>query len=99
MIYIDILYQVITLLSCALIYYRAEPVLNKCHRDHTALRINVAFYLLTVGPFLLGFSILFGYVPNGPTAGVLFGVALLFLCERRVRVLFRSTVQKRQGVA
>lgn len=95
---LDCLAQAITLLACGVIFWRAEPVLNRCHHLSTSLQINVAFYLLTIGPLILGGSVLSGSVPSWPMATLTVGIALLLLCERRVRVLFRSSRPKRQEV-
>ncbi|MDE2442103.1 MAG: hypothetical protein KGP14_13860 [Betaproteobacteria bacterium] len=99
MIIFDAFSQLITLLACALIFVRAEPVLNRCHFERTALLINIAFYMLTIGSLILGGSVLFGCIPSWPTAVLALGVAMLLLCERRVRVLFRTSRPKQREVA
>lgn len=99
MIIFDYIAQIVTLVACIVIFWRAEAVLNCCHFERTALLINVAFYMLTIGAMVLGWSVLTGYVPSWPTALITAGVAMLLFCERRVRVLFRYSGHKRQGVA
>ena len=99
MILFDFLAQLLTVMACALIFWRSEPVLNRCHFTQTAFLINVAFYMLTIGSLVLGGSVLFGGVPSWPTTILTVGIAMLLLCERRVRVLFRSSRPKRQEVA
>lgn len=99
MIIFDVFSQLVTLLACALIFWRTEPVLNRCHFTQTAFLINVAFYMLTVGSLVLGGSVLFGSVPSWPTTILTVGIAMLLLCERRVRVLFRSSRPKRREIA
>ena len=99
MIIFDVFSQLVTLLACALIFWRTEPVLNRCHFERTALLINIAFYMLTVGSLILGGSVLFGCVPSWPTAVLALGIAMLLLCERRVRVLLRTSRPKQQEVA
>lgn len=99
MIALDFLAQTLTLLSCGLIFSRAEPVLNRCHVLHTSLQINVAFFLLTIGSLVLGGSVLFGSVPSWPTTALAVGMALLLLCERRVRVFIRTSRPKQHKEA
>lgn len=98
MILFDYLAQLLTLMACALIFWRVEPALNRCHVLHTSLLINVAFYLLTVGALVLGGSVLIGVVPSWSTTLLAGGIAMLLLCERRVRVFIRASRPKRQEV-
>lgn len=95
MILFDYLAQLLTLLACGLIFCRAESVLNRCHVTQTALLINAAFYMLTIGSLVLGGSVLFGGIPSWPTTALAVGMALLLLCERRVRVFFRAPRSRR----
>ena len=84
----DLFAQVVGLSACAVIFWRTEPVLNRmCCRTFRLL--YSAFYFLTVGAFGFVCWILAGYVPPWPVLVLVVGVALLLVCERRVKIFIR----------
>ena len=84
----DLCAQAVALAACGVIFWPAEPALNRmCCR--TFRLIYSAFYLLTVGAFGFACWILAGYVPAWPVIGLVVGVALLLVCERRVKIFMR----------
>lgn len=80
--------QALAVVISALIFMRAEPVLN--HMGPGCwFPVRVAFWLLTWGPMALMLSVLDGYMPNAPTVAALAGVAVLLFAERRIRGLIK----------
>ena len=94
----DTIAQGLALASCGAIFWRTEPVLNRMCCS-TFRRIYAAFYLLVVGSFALAFWILAGYVPAWPTVVLVTGIALLLICERRVKVFIRLPKVPRGGIS
>ena len=78
--------QAIVLVAAVVIIVRTEPALNRMSRC-TPLLIRAAFHLLTLGAIAQIVFILDGDVPTWPMAIVCAGVAVLLICERRLRVL------------
>ncbi len=85
----DLAAQTVALTACGVIFWRTEPVLNRMSRCTFRL-VWLAFFLLVAGSFGGICWILTGYVPAWPTVVLIAGVALLLLCERRVRVFARG---------
>ena len=75
--------QIVALIACLGIFFRAEPVLNQMGRD-CALPIRLSFWLLVVGAVAVGSAIITGWQPTAPVALALSGMALLLNTERRV---------------
>ncbi len=89
--------QLVGLISCAVILWRAEPALNRMSRCSPRL-LRLAFVLLTVGAVAGIFYILIGVVPSWPTLLLAVGTALLLFCERRVRILTARSHLNRKGI-
>lgn len=85
----DLILQIATALACAVVVMRAEPALNRMHRQ-TQLIVRLSFYQLAVsaGAELLAIGA-FGYVPSWREMLLASGIATLMLCERRLRYLAR----------
>lgn len=91
---VDLLKQALALLACVVIVWRAEPALNRCGRD-TTLSINVAIWLLHAVALLSAYDILTGDVPPWIVIAGGWGVAMMLLCERRIRILLRPVRPRR----
>lgn len=88
--YLDLAAQVLALLACGVIVWRVEPALNRMSRC-SSLMINAALYLIFVAALCAAWEIIVGgAVPPWPAAIGAAGVALLLLCERRLRHLARQ---------
>lgn len=85
---INLFLQIVVLLSLIVIVARAEPALNRMNGS-TPILVRIAFHLLTVGAVGGILFILSGEVPHWHDAIVSVGVAVLFLCERRMRLFMR----------
>jgi hypothetical protein len=84
---IDLLLQALTAVAALLIFARAEPALNRMSAG-TPILLRAAMHLLTVGAVATaGCILLFRYVPTAGQAVTTVGIALLLVCERRLRVL------------
>lgn len=79
--------QIVCFVASILILWRAEPALNRMTcRTHLVLRLAV--HLLCVGAVAqIGRIFLFAYVPTATETIMTLGIALLLMCERRLRVL------------
>ena len=84
----EMLLQAAALLAAAVIFARAEPVLN-IMGPACWLPVRLAYWLLAVGPVALVLSITQGYAPDFGTVCALAGIACLMSAERRVRSLLR----------
>jgi len=80
--------QLVTLVACLVVFFKAEPILNQIGRD-CAMVIRLAFWLLTAGAAGVGAAILSGWQPTGPVTMALSGIALLLHSERRLESLYR----------
>lgn len=78
--------QTIVLVAAVVIILRTEPALNRMNHG-TPFLVRSAFHLLTVGAVSEIVFILAGDVPTGSMAILYAGVAVLLICERRLRVL------------
>lgn len=78
--------QTIVLVAAVVIILRTEPALNRMSRV-TPLLVRSAFHLLTLGAVSEIVFILSGDVPTWSMAILCAGVAVLLICERRLRVL------------
>ena len=84
---IDAACQLVACAACAVIAWRTEPALNRMGRC-THILVRFAMHLLLMSAVAqIGAIVLFGQVPGLPAVIMLLGIALLLLCERRVRVL------------
>lgn len=83
---VDTLANIVTLVACSVILFRAEQANSRMSRS-TPLLVRLAFNLL--GCAALGgiFYALAGAVPAWLTALLALAVAVLTLCERRVQIL------------
>lgn len=81
--------QALGLLAAAIIFWRAESILNLM-APGCRLLVRAAFWLMTVGAAALAVSITQGYVPPAAVVLSLSGTALLLVSERRVRALLRA---------
>jgi membrane protein YqaA with SNARE-associated domain len=84
---IDAALQITSALSAFIVLVRAEPALSRMSGStHPLIRLSV--WLLVVGAAArLGSIVLYGIVPPAYEVITAAGVALLLLCERRVRIL------------
>jgi divalent metal cation (Fe/Co/Zn/Cd) transporter len=74
--------QAVTLFACAVIFFTAEPVLNRMGPS-SALGLRASFWLLVVGAVSVVGAILTGWQSTPPVAACLTGVALLLRSNRR----------------
>lgn len=78
----------LTLVAACAIFWRSEAVLNEmgaaCRLD-----IRLAFWLLAVGSFALILALSQGYRPSTPVMGLLWGVAILLINDRRIAGVLR----------
>lgn len=84
----DIAMEAATILACMVIVLRAEPAMNRMTRD-TLLTVRLAFYQLAVAAGAEIVAILLGRIPTWREALMACGIAMLMLCERRIRLLSR----------
>lgn len=82
----DCLLSIITLLACAIILWRVEPAISHMSGD-THWMIRYAMLLIAGGALGMSLILLTGWPPTLSTALLVSGIALLLLCERRVRFL------------
>lgn len=84
---IDAALQVVSAFSAFVVLVRAEPALSRMSgATHPVVRISI--WLLVVGAAArLGSIVLYGIVPPIYEVITAAGVALLLLCERRIRIL------------
>lgn len=86
----DLIAKALALLACGIILWRVEPALNRMSRC-SSLMINAALYLIFAASMFSACEIVFGgAVPPWPAVIGAAGVALLLLCERRLRHLTRQ---------
>lgn len=80
--------QIVALTASAVIFWRAEPIINLMSR-RCRLAVRLAFWLLAVGSAALIVVITQGYEPSLPVVLALCGTALLLASERRIKRLLR----------
>lgn len=85
---INYILQAMGLVVSAVIFWRAEAVLNLMSKECWLL-IRLAFWFMVIGAFSIGLAIVQGYVPPSPVVLTLIGTALLLLAERRIGTLLR----------
>ena len=90
---IDLTLQTLGFIAAAVIFWRAESVLNLMAPE-CRLLVRVAFWLLTVGAAAVAVCLYQGYVPPPAVVLSLMGMALLLVSERRVRALLRAHTPK-----
>lgn len=84
---IDAALQIASALSAFVVLLRAEPALGRMSRA-TPHAVRISIWLLVVGAAArLGSIVLYGAVPPAYEVITAAGVALLLLCERRIRIL------------
>lgn len=84
---IDAALQIASALSAFVVLLRAEPALGRMS-GATPPAVRVSLWLLVVGTAArLGSIVLYGTVPPAYEVITAAGVALLLLCERRIRIL------------
>lgn len=84
----DTLLNIAALAFSALILWRAEPALSRMSGS-THWMIRYAMLLLAGGALGIIFGIYGGATIDFPTLLILAGIALLLICERRLRFLVR----------
>lgn len=94
----NLLAQTIAALSCAVILWRAEPVLNRMTRS-TPWLVRAAFWLIVVAAAGAIICIVAGDVPPWPSVIGSAGTAALLFCERRLRFLTRQQKEVRNDHA
>ncbi len=86
---IDLTLQAIGLIAAAVVFWRAEPILNVM-APQCRFFVRLAFWLLAVGAAALIVCIVArDYVPPLAYVATVAGIALLLVSERRVRALLR----------
>lgn len=86
--------QAVVVISAAVIVARAEPALNRMGQA-TPILIRLSIHLLAVGAIAEISCIVFGLeIPSWPTAITAAGIAMLLVCERRLRVLCQQPIKK-----
>ena len=85
---IDITLQVAGFVTAAVIFWRAELVLNLMSKDCLFL-IRVAFWLLVIGALGFNLKIVQGYIPPVEILLPLAGMAILLVAERRIGAILR----------
>lgn len=83
---IDSLLDLLGLAVAGLILWRTEPALNRMS-SATHWMIRYALLLMAAGAMALLLTILAGQTPNVATLFLAAGLALLLICERRLRYL------------
>ena len=84
--YIDLLLQVSCGTACLVIFMRVEPAINRM--DHkTIFPIRFSIWLLLLSSVVNLVEILYGFVPKPETTLLCIAIALLLVCERRIRIL------------
>lgn len=86
----DLLSQIAAAVACGIIIARCEPALNRMQAGSSPVLLMVAFWCLLVAALGGITLILIGAVPPWPATVGALGVALLLMCERRVRYLTRT---------
>lgn len=82
----NIILNLAAIACAALILYRAEPAIARMGRGTQTL-IRYAMLLLAGGALAIILTILSGASIDLPTLLLLAGIALLLICERRLRYL------------
>lgn len=90
---IDLTLQTLGFIAAAIIFWRAESVLNLMAPE-CRLLVRLAFWLLVVGAAATAVCFWQGYVPPVAVVLSLMGAALLLVSERRVRALLRAHTVK-----
>lgn len=85
---IDFICQIVGVLACAVIIWRAEPALDRMTPE-THLAVRLAIWTTMVGAVARIWWIANGGVPDHITVLMLVAFALLISCERRLQVLTR----------
>ncbi len=85
---IDFVCQIVGVLACAVIIWRAEPALARMTPE-THLAVRLAIWTTMVGAVARVWWIATGGVPDHITVLMLIAFALLISCERRLQVLAR----------
>lgn len=85
---IDYTLQAMGLIITAVIFWRAESVLNLMAKECWML-IRLAFWCMVVGAFSIGLAIVQGWVPPMAVLLTLSGTALLLVTERRIGTILR----------
>lgn len=80
--------QAMGLVITAVIFWRAESVLNLMAKE-CWLIIRLAFWFMVVGAFSIGLAIVQGWTPPIPVVLTLSGTALLLVAERRIGTVLR----------
>lgn len=84
---IALILQILCIVASIGVLWRAEPALNRMSCD-THIVLRLAVHLLCVGAVAqIGAIWLFSHVPSVPELMMTIGIALLLICERRLRVL------------
>lgn len=85
--------QAVALAACVVIFVRAEPAINRMGADAPVL-LRLAFVLLAAGSISGFVFIVAGHVPAWQDLILTCGIAVLLLCERRIRILTRVRIDK-----
>lgn len=82
----SLLFNLLGLFAASVILWRAEPALNRMTRT-THWMIRYAMLLIAAGALALCVAIIAGTPPGMDTLLLALGIAMLMLCERRLRYL------------
>ena len=78
--------KLFVLITALVIVVRAEPALNRMD-SRTPILVRLSFLMLTLGAVAEILFLLSGEMPSWSTAIVFAGIAVLLVCERRLRLL------------
>lgn len=93
----DLILQIVGLGAAAVVFWRAEPVLNLM-APQCRFFVRLAFWLLTVGAAALIVCIVAqNYTPPPAYIATTVGIAFLLVSERRLRALLRSPARRPFG--
>lgn len=84
----DIINQLAAVLACIVVVVRTEPAINRMDPS-VPLLLRLAFWCLCVAALGAVAEVVAGQVPPWPATLGAAGVALLLICERRIRYLTR----------
>lgn len=91
-----ILPNIVGLIAAMLILWRAEPAINRMDAS-THWMIRYSMLLLAAGALALSVTIMAGTTPGYDTLFLALGIAMLLLCERRMRFLIHPKKGERRA--
>lgn len=89
-----LLQQALGIFLCIVILARTEPALNRMGKEAPGL-IRAAFVMLASASVAGILAILTGHAPGLETLLLAAGIALLLMCDRRIRILTKNRNQEK----